>query len=237
MCVGLLPSTGNGFFATLFCERLLKSRRREQHNQQCRRAASGFAPGNIRCSNKTHNNNGIAAMNQPSTYRRGAPDGAHPPRATQHSHLQRSTDHLGQLLQQLASDFQQRTLVKCRARGHDRIRGSHFSIATCLDETGQTLGELAARVGITQQATGKLLRDLEFGGYAVSSVDARDKRARIIRLTEVGVALQSDLAAILDEIRQEYGALLGDQSLHDLEQQLRFAVLSLPPHAVATDAT
>jgi DNA-binding MarR family transcriptional regulator len=142
--------------------------------------------------------------------------------------MQPPADHLGQLLQQLASDFQQRTLVKCRERGHDRIRGSHFSIATCLDETGQSLGELAARVGITQQATGKLLRDLEFGGYATSNVDARDKRARIIRLTGIGVELQRDLAAILDEIRREYGALLGDQSLLDLERQLRFAVLALP---------
>jgi DNA-binding MarR family transcriptional regulator len=138
-------------------------------------------------------------------------------------------DHLGQLLQQLASDFQQRTLVKCRARGHDRIRGSHFSIATCLDEAGQTLGELAARVGITQQATGKLLRDLEFGGYASSRVDERDKRARIIRLTGDGVALQHDLAAILGE----YGALLGVQALLDLERQLRYAVGSLPATGAA----
>lgn len=137
-------------------------------------------------------------------------------------------DHLGQLLQRLATDFQQRTLLKCRARGHDRIRGSHFSIATCLDEAGQTLGELAARVGITQQATGKLLRDLEFGGYAHSSTHARDKRARIIRLTAVGVELQRDLAAILEEIRQEYGELLGLEALLGLEQQLRHAAQALP---------
>lgn len=143
-------------------------------------------------------------------------------------------DHLGQLLQQLASDFQRRTLLKCRARGHDRIRGSHFNIATCLDEVGQSLGELAARVGITQQATGKLLRDLEFGGYASSSVDARDKRARIIRLTAEGKALQRDLASILEEIRAEYGHLLGSQALLDLEQQLQHAALQLP--GLADDA-
>lgn len=144
------------------------------------------------------------------------------------SHTVVPGDHLGQLLQRLATDFQQRTLLKCRARGHDRIRGSHFSIATCLDEAGQTLGELAARVGITQQATGKLLRDLEFGGYAHSSTDARDKRARIIRLTAVGVELQRDLAAILEEIRQEYGELLGFETLLGLEQQLRHAAQALP---------
>jgi DNA-binding MarR family transcriptional regulator len=149
----------------------------------------------------------------------------------------RPVDHLGQLLQLLANDFQQRTLIKCRERGHDRIRGSHFGIATCLDEAGQSLGELAARVGITQQATGKLLRDLEFGGYASSSVDERDKRARIIRLTGVGVELQSDLAAILDEIRREYGALLGDQSLLDLEQRLRQAVLALPQDGASSGDT
>ena len=68
----------------------------------------------------------------------------------------------------------------------------------------QSLGELALRVGITQQATGKLLRDLEFGGYACSAADHQDKRTRIIKLTAAGVALQRDLAAILQEIRGEY---------------------------------
>jgi len=136
-------------------------------------------------------------------------------------------DHLGQLLQRLAADFQQRTLIKCRQRGHHRIRGTHFTIATYLDEVGQSLGELALRVGITQQATGKLLRDLEFGGYACSAADHQDKRTRIIKLTAAGVALQRDLAAILQEIRGEYCALLGTPGLQTLEQQLQQAVATL----------
>jgi MarR family transcriptional regulator, temperature-dependent positive regulator of motility len=138
-------------------------------------------------------------------------------------------DHLGQLLNRLAVDFQQRTLSKCRQRGHHRIRGSHFSIAGYLDATGQSLGELASRVGITQQATGKLLRDLEFGGYASSAADDRDKRSRIIKLTSAGIALQHDLIVILEEIRGEYSALLGANGLQSLERQLRGAVLALPP--------
>ena len=139
------------------------------------------------------------------------------------------SDHLGQLLNRLAVDFQQRTLIKCRQRGHHRIRGSHFSIACYLDAAGQSLGELALRVGISQQATGKLLRDLEFGGYATSAADDRDKRTRIIKLTNAGAALQYDLAAILQEIRGEYSGLLGAHGLQSLEQQLHSAVLALPP--------
>jgi DNA-binding MarR family transcriptional regulator len=147
------------------------------------------------------------------------------------------SDHLGQLLHRLAADFQQRTLIKCRQRGHHRIRGSHFTIATYLDECGQSLGELALRVGITQQATGKLLRDLEFGGYACSAADDQDKRTRIIKLTAAGVALQSDLAAILEEIRSEYCGLLGAQGLHMLEQQLQQAVTALVPAAAELAAS
>jgi len=138
------------------------------------------------------------------------------------------SDHLGQLLNRLAVDFQQRTLIKCRQRGHHRIRGSHFSIAGYLDMAGQSLGELALRVGISQQATGKLLRDLEFGGYASSAADDRDKRSRIIKLTSAGAALQHDLAAILQEVRHEYSGLLGPNGLRSLEQQLQSAVLALP---------
>jgi DNA-binding MarR family transcriptional regulator len=149
-------------------------------------------------------------------------------------------DHLGQLLQRLAADFQQRTLIKCRQRGHHRIRGTHFTIATYLDQSGQSLGELALRVGITQQATGKLLRDLEFGGYACSAADDQDKRSRIIKLTSAGVALQTDLAAILEEIREEYCARIGTAGLDTLEKQLQLAVALLTEPVVdlqSADAT
>jgi MarR family transcriptional regulator, temperature-dependent positive regulator of motility len=129
--------------------------------------------------------------------------------------------HLGQLLHDLANDFQRRTLNKCRLRGHSKIRGAHSAILEHMDTDGMCLTELAQRVGISQQATGKLIRDLERNGYAHSHIDSRDKRSRIIRLSERGVALIRDFEEILEEIRREYRSAIGEEAMQTFEQQLQ----------------
>jgi DNA-binding MarR family transcriptional regulator len=137
--------------------------------------------------------------------------------------------HLGQLLNQLADDFQQRTLSKCRARGHRKFRGSHGAVIDHLDPVGLSLGDLAGRIGISQQATGKLVRDLERAGYLESQLDNRDKRSRIIRLSSSGSGLKRDMAEVLNEVRGEYAAVLGDSGIRALEQHLRDAASALGP--------
>lgn len=135
--------------------------------------------------------------------------------------------HLGQLLHRLADAFQQRTLTKCHQRGHRKFRGSHSAVIAQLDTTGLSLGDLAERIGISQQATGKLVRDLERAGYVDSHLDNRDKRSRIIQLSTFGATLQRDIAEILLEIRDEYQQILGDSGLQNFEQQLRSAANAL----------
>ena len=49
--------------------------------------------------------------------------------------------------------------------------------------------ELAERAQVTQQAMGKMLKEVERMGYIARDVDKEDKRAKEIRLTETGVAL------------------------------------------------
>ena len=135
--------------------------------------------------------------------------------------------HLGQLLHFLSSAFEQRTLAKCHQRGHRKFRGSHSAVIAQLDAHGLCLGELAERIGISQQATGKLVRDLERAGYLESHPDSRDKRSRIILPTASGLVLQSDIADILREIRDEYMEILGAPGLQNFEQQLRNAADAL----------
>jgi MarR family transcriptional regulator, temperature-dependent positive regulator of motility len=148
------------------------------------------------------------------------------PRSAPH-HLCSNPTHLGQLLHFLSNAFEQRTLAKCHKRGHRKFRGSHSSVIAQLDAEGLCLGDLAERIGISQQATGKLVRDLERAGYVGSHPDSRDKRSRIIQLTASGAALQSDIADILREIRDEYLEILGDPGLQNFEQQLRNAADAL----------
>jgi len=135
--------------------------------------------------------------------------------------------HLGQLLHELADNFQQRMLAKCHTRGHRKIRGAHCAVIENLDDMAISLGELAERIGISQQATGKLVRDLERTGYVENDLDSNDKRSRLIRLSAQGSALQREFADILQEVHNEYQAVLGTSGMQILEQQLRTAAQGL----------
>lgn len=135
--------------------------------------------------------------------------------------------HLGILLHKLAEDFQQRTVQKCRQRGHRKFRGSQSVVINRLDPVGISLCDLAARVGISQQAAGKIVRDLERAGYVERELDQSDRRSRLIRLSASGIKLQGDIAEALTEVRSEYRAVLGQESMQMFEQQLQKALAVL----------
>lgn len=130
-------------------------------------------------------------------------------------------DHTGRLLAALAQDFQRRTLLKCRECGHHRVRSAHLSLISHLTSDGICLSELALRSGISQQATGKLVKELERSGYLRRDIDSHDRRARIVHLTELGSTLLVDLHRVLNEVRSEYSSVLGADTLTNLESQLR----------------
>jgi DNA-binding MarR family transcriptional regulator len=146
-------------------------------------------------------------------------------------------DHIGKLLQELARDFQQRSLTKCRQRGHHRIRFSHTKVLHHLGLEGISLTALAQRGGITQQATGKLVRELERIGYVSCLIDARDKRSKVVRLTERGSELMRDIAEVLEEVRGEYCNMLGEPQLQSFEHQLRTTADALRLQVAAETCT
>jgi DNA-binding MarR family transcriptional regulator len=69
---------------------------------------------------------------------------------------------------------------------------------------GARISEVAARVGVTLPATGRLLRRLERRGLTSLSIDEQDRRATRARLTDRGQAVRAtilaDRRAVLREI-------------------------------------
>lgn len=63
------------------------------------------------------------------------------------------------------------------------------------DSDGARIGEVAARVGVTLPATGRLLRRLERRGLTTLSVDELDRRATRARLTERGRTVRAAILA------------------------------------------
>lgn len=140
------------------------------------------------------------------------------------------SNNISRLLFGLARDFEHRALQKCHLRGHTKIRQSHSSLFSNLAFEAVRLTELAERANITQQAMGKLVKEMERVGYVKRHVDESDKRAKIIQLTELGITLVTDSVEIVDEIIEEYTDSLGESGIEELETVLRKSVKNLNLH-------
>jgi MarR family transcriptional regulator, temperature-dependent positive regulator of motility len=128
--------------------------------------------------------------------------------------------NIGVLLQQLARDFERRARTTLQSRGHTELLPSHQVVFAGLGRTGTRLTVLAQNAGMTKQAMGQIVDDLEQLGYVERTPDPRDGRAKIVRFTATGLDFVCDAAEVLDEIWREYSALLGTQELDQLQDTL-----------------
>ena len=144
-----------------------------------------------------------------------------------HDNASAPSPQMGRVLLGLANDYRRRILDHCRDHGHPKIRGSHSSLLAHIGIMPINLTCLAERSAITQQAVGKLVRELERMGYVECKTDDRDKRAKLIKLSPRGLALLNDLEEIIEEVRSEYRSVLGDDALEAFEEQLHCTAKAL----------
>ena len=133
--------------------------------------------------------------------------------------------NIGVLLQQLARDFERRTRTSLMARGHTELLPSHQVVFAGLGRTGTRLTVRAQNAGMTKQAMGQIVDDLEQLGYVERTPDPDDGRAKIVRFTPAGLDFVCDAAEVLDGIWSEYSSLLGARELDQLQGTLRKLLL------------
>ncbi len=134
------------------------------------------------------------------------------------------SNNLARLLKEFAKDFEHRVLLALQELGHEQIRPSHSAVFSNLGLGAVRVTELAERAQVTQQAMGKMLKELERMGYLARDVDSQDKRAKEIRLTAAGVKLVKDSVKVLAQVRQEYSEKIGEDELDLLDAALRRVV-------------
>ncbi len=137
------------------------------------------------------------------------------------------SNNLSRLLREFSRDFERRIWRALEARGYPDIRPSHSAVFANLGLGAVRVTELAERAQVTQQAMGKMLKELERMGYVARDVDSGDKRAKEIRLTERGMALAADNLEVIREVRGQYAERIGEEELEQLETLLRQAVARL----------
>lgn len=139
--------------------------------------------------------------------------------AADETRLEARRRSLLQPLRRLADDFRLRMRAGLRARGH-RLEPAHSSVIVNLRTEGTRLTELASRAGMSKQAMGKLVDELEAIGYVERVPDTEDGRAKIVRFSKKGVTLLRDAGDAVDEIWAQYAGIVGERRLERLRADL-----------------
>ncbi|WP_380284927.1 MarR family winged helix-turn-helix transcriptional regulator [Kitasatospora purpeofusca] len=106
--------------------------------------------------------------------------------------------------------------------GHPDLRPMHGFVFQAIGPHGTTAVELGRRLGVSKQAAGKTVEQLEGLGYVERGADPADARRKVVRLTARGVDALVRSARIFDELRAEWVVRLGgEEPLRELEEALR----------------
>lgn len=129
--------------------------------------------------------------------------------------------NLGHLLMRCARLYNEVGVARVReVAGLPELRPAHMQVLPHLDLDGTRQTDLARRMGMTKQAAGELIADLERMGAIERVADPSDRRARLVRLTPraregllVGLGV---LVAIESEVRAEVGDARVERLVDDL---------------------
>lgn len=128
---------------------------------------------------------------------------------------------VGQLLFRCARLFNDEALRRVHDRTGMPMRASHTAVFAHLDFEGTRLTDLAQRMGVTKQAAGQLVDELEAMGALERFSDPRDGRAKLIRFAqhhgEHGV-LQG--LAVLEDVEAELAATMPKGAMAGLQRRL-----------------
>lgn len=110
-----------------------------------------------------------------------------------------------------------RALALLRERSGVPIRASHTSLFPHIDLEGTRLTELARRVGVSKQAVGQLVDELEQMGVVRRVPDPDDRRAKRVCFVEDGLL---EGLAVLREVETDLAARIGPDTMHSLREGL-----------------
>jgi DNA-binding MarR family transcriptional regulator len=106
--------------------------------------------------------------------------------------------------------------------GYADLRPADANVLQYLDwDEGSRIQDLAARAQMTWQSMAELVAHLEQGGYVARRPDPRDRRARIVYLTERGRALTPIAISALRDAEAKWREIVGQAALDNLRHTLQ----------------
>lgn len=125
------------------------------------------------------------------------------------SAVRRASRHLGQLYED--------------AMGDTSLRGTQFSLMSQIARSNEpTLKNLAEAMVMDLSALGHTLKPLIRDGLVELVPDAQDRRAKRVRLTDMGAATQRDLIARWQIAQDRFDKTFGKEKSEELRRTLAF---------------
>ena len=117
--------------------------------------------------------------------------------------------------------------------GFAEIRPGHGCVFRHIAVGGSRLTELAEQSGLTKQAVGEVVDELEQLGYVERAPDPADRRAKIIRLTARGDEAFTTARRIFADIERRWAERIGEERMAVVREVLEQIVLGVPAEEAA----
>ncbi|MCB9741303.1 MAG: MarR family transcriptional regulator [Alphaproteobacteria bacterium] len=116
--------------------------------------------------------------------------------------------------------FNEQGIARVRALGGEDVRLAHTRLFPHIDFEGVRPTELAERTGLTKQAVGQLVKEMEAQGMVRREPDPRDGRAVLVRFTAQGLEAMRHGLGVLGDLESELTEAVGPERMHRLREDL-----------------
>jgi DNA-binding MarR family transcriptional regulator len=137
-----------------------------------------------------------------------------------------TTETVGQALVRAARMLDDLAVGRLRKKSPE-ARASHTRLLPYIEAEGTRLTTLADRLGVTKQAIGQLVEELEGQGLLLREPDPDDGRAKRVKLTARGKRAMQDGLAQLGLLEAMLAASLGEKRMSDFGATLMDAIQCL----------
>jgi DNA-binding MarR family transcriptional regulator len=125
--------------------------------------------------------------------------------------------------------YNRRLIEELHARGFTDFSPAFPQMLSNLDTRGTRIGVLAARAGVTRQAAGQLLREIERAGYVQRRAAPDDARATIVQFTARGRELLSTVFELVSQIEADFSEILGAREFERMREGLSRLAEAIDP--------